>query len=211
MAKGVSLQQISSVLGKAIASKTVAGAIATQGLGKISKLSKEQFGFDFLGLGIRLAMFYGLAFLIEWYMKGKIFIDDVIADPSKQNLIISSFFGVGGIIGNLIFQQFLKEKELNPDKVFTESGIFGNEHVKALFSDKGLKGFKYWDIIKIISVLLVITEWKRHRDLTDSTGGKVSPITHAMFMMFVFAIGLTLVPDLMTKLKVTNFNLDSLR
>ncbi len=207
MAKGIPLQTLKKLISKS----NIGVAVAGKGLETVSALSKEKFGYDFLGLGIKLIIFYAVAFLIEWYMRGKIFVDEVIENPQSQTILLTGIFGIGGFIGDFIMKQFLQDKEQNPDKTFTTSAFFSNKYIRELFSDNGIKGFKYWDIIKIITLLLVIMEWKRFNDMTKASNGQVSPLTHGMFMLFIFAISLTIIPDLIKKLKTTDFNLESLK
>ena len=132
MAKGIPLQTLKKLISKS----NIGVAVAGKGLETVSALSKEKFGYDFLGLGIKLIMFYAVAFLIEWYMRGKIFVDEIIESPQSTTILLTGLFGIGGFIGDLIMKQFLQDKEQNPDKTFTTSAFFGNKHIKELFSAK---------------------------------------------------------------------------
>ena len=51
MAKGVSLKTISQLVGKAISKGSIATTVASEGIGVVSNISKEKFGYDFLGSG----------------------------------------------------------------------------------------------------------------------------------------------------------------
>ncbi len=184
------------------------GAQAAKTAKTVNDIAIEKFSYDFSGLAIRLALFFAVAFLIEIYFKSKIAIDKTIRNPSTT--IINSF-GLGGILFNYLFNQF-KEQADNPEVPTPEaSDFFNNESLQKIFSPEGFHGFRFWDIIKIIAGILVLMEWNRFRNATQSSGGKVSPLTHGLFLLFVIGIGLSVVPDLVKKLKVTDFNLENLK
>ena len=76
MAK-LTLQEVSSILGKAGGSKLItklnpATAVASGAIQVGKTASKEIFGYDFIGLIIKLAVFYGVAIIFAKFMEGVI-------------------------------------------------------------------------------------------------------------------------------------------
>ena len=82
---------------------------------------------------------------------------------------------------------------------------------KDLFGEKGVKGFKFWDIIKIVSILLVVAEFMRYVNTNKALGAKSSPMTIGIFTLIIVALGLTTIPELIQRVKGTDFNLEALR
>ena len=125
MAK-LTLQQVSNILGKsAITKLNPATAISTTGLQAGKQVSKEIFGYDFVGLIVKLFVFYAVAFVFAKFMEGVIYARGAFT-------IIANTLGFS-IPSNEQLPQSLKD-------------LFG----------EGVKGFKFWDIIKIVSILLAI-------------------------------------------------------
>ena len=85
------------------------------------------------------------------------------------------------------------------------------QSLKDLFGETGIKGFKFWDIIKIVSILLVTAEFMRYVNTNKALGAKSSPMTIGIFTLIIVALGLTTVPELIQRVKGTDFNLESLR
>ena len=160
MAK-LTLQEVSNILGKASTAKMItklnpATAVTSATLQTGKTVSKEIFGYDFVGLIVKLAVFYTLGFNI----------------PQSDQL---------------------------PDSL------------KNLFGEQGVKGFKFWDIIKVISILLVIAEFSRYVNTNKSLNAKSSPMTIGIFTLIIITLGLTTIPELYKRVKGTDFNLESLR
>jgi len=82
------------------------------------------------------------------------------------------------------------------------------ESLKKLFID-GYQGFKFWDIIKILALVLVIAEYFMYNESMKKNGGKVSPMTHGVFLVIVLSLSVTTVPELLQRIKKTDFNLAS--
>jgi len=80
------------------------------------------------------------------------------------------------------------------------------DSLKSLFAD-GYQGFKFWDIIKIISILLVVSEYMRYKKSEENIGGSVSPMTSGIFILIVAGLGVVTIPELLKKFKSTNFNI----
>jgi len=65
---------------------------------------------------------------------------------------------------------------------------------------------KWWDLIKIVSVMIVITEWLSFEADLKSTGRKSATSTKAVFFMIIGALLLISVPQLkqmITESKIT--------
>ena len=181
MAK-LTLQQVSSILGKsAITKLNPATAVASTGIQAGKQVSKEIFGYDFVGLILKLVVFYGVALIIAKVMEAIIF-------SRGAFVILANTLGFN--IPNVDqFPQSLKD----------------------LFGETGIKGFKFWDIIKIVSILLVTAEFMRYVNTNKALGAKSSPMTIGIFTLIIVALGLTTVPELIQRVKGTDFNLESLR
>ena len=180
MAK-LTLQQVSNILGKsAITKLNPATAISTTGLQAGKQVSKEIFGYDFVGLIVKLFVFYAVAFIFAKFMEGVIYARGAFT-------IIANTLGFS-IPSNEQLPQSLKD-------------LFG----------EGVKGFKFWDIIKIVSILLVVAEFMRYVNTNKALGAKSSPMTVGIFTLMIVALGLTTVPELIQRVKGTDFNLEALR
>ena len=181
MAK-LTLQQVSSILGKsAITKLNPVSAITTTGIQAGKQVSREIFGYDFVGLIIKLFVFYAVAFVFSKFIEGVIY--------SR---------GAFTIIANTLGFNIPTIEQLP-------------ESLKDLFSEQGVKGFKFWDIIKIVSILLVTAEFMRYINTNKALGAKSSPMTIGIFTLIIVALGLTTVPELIKRVKGTDFNLEALR
>ena len=76
--------------------------------------------------------------------------------------------------------------------------------------DGGLAGFKFWDVVKIASVLIVVAEFMIYLQIREESGKKVSPITIAVFLMIGLFLSLTTLPELFQRLKTTLSNKEEL-
>ena len=211
MAK-LTLQQVSNILGKSPITKlNPASAIATTGIQTGKAISKEIFGYDFVGLLIKLVVFFAVAYLSEIFIKGKIAVDNIIRNPDTPMAVSSGFFGLSGIVFNYLYNTFKTDKEDPVKEDPIPSDFWSNEKIKQLFSENGFHGFNYWSIIKIIAVLLVIAEFTQYLRMNKALGGKTSPLTIGIFTLLIVALGLTTVSDLIQRVKKTDFNLEALR
>ena len=181
MAK-LTLQQVSSILGKsAITKLNPATAVATTGIQAGKQVSKEIFGYDFVGLILKLVVFYGVALVIAKVMEAIIFAR-----------------GAFVILANTLGYNIPSADQLP-------------QSLKDLFGEQGVKGFKFWDIIKIVSILLVVAEFMRYVNTNKALGAKSSPMTIGIFTLIIVALGLTTIPELIQRVKGTDFNLEALR
>ena len=208
----LTLQQVSKLLSKkGITKLNPATAIVSTGIQAGKQVSREIFGYDFIGLVIKLVVFFAVAYASEIFIRGKIAIDEIIRNPNTQVAVVSGLFGLGGIFFNYLYNTFKTEKE-DPNKLDpVSSDLWSNEKVKQLFSEQGFHGFNYWSIIKIIAILLVIVEFTQYLKMNKTLGGKTSPLTIGIFTLIIIALGLTTVPELIKRVKGTDFNLEELR
>ena len=212
MAK-ITQQQLIGLLSKLTPQTIVTKAV----VGKAKDIATEKFGYDFLGLGLRLLVFFIVAFLIEQYFKAKIAVDDLF-NPTSPNVVnpkdISSgtAIGLGDFLWKAIFGSWVRTVTVDEtgETVFEPkepvSGFFRNEAIRAVFSEEGYHGFHYWDIIKIIALLLVVMEWRRFSAMTKATGGQVQPLTHGLFILFIVGLGLSIIPQFVAKIKHSYIN-----
>ena len=178
----LTLQQVSKILSKsAITKLNPASAVATTGIQAGKQVSKEIFGYDFVGLIVKLFVFYTVAFVFAKLMEAIIFARGAF-------VILANTLGYNVPSADQLPQSF-----------------------KDLFGEQGVKGFKFWDIIKIVSILLVVAEFMRYVNTNKSLGAKSSPMTIGIFTLIIVALGLTTVPELIKRVKGTDFNLESLR
>jgi hypothetical protein len=181
MAK-LTLQQVSGILGKGVITKLNPASAVASGAIQVGKtVSKEIFGYDFVGLIVKLAVFYGIALIFAKFMEGVIFARGAFT-------IIANTLGFSIPTGDQLPQS-----------------------LKDLFGETGIKGFKFWDIIKIVSILLVTAEFMRYMNTNKALGAKSSPMTVGIFTLLIVALGLTTIPELIKRVKGTDFNLESLR
>ncbi len=75
--------------------------------------------------------------------------------------------------------------------------------LKDLF-DGGVSGIKFWDLVKILAILLVIAEFMRY--INSNQGAKSSPMTIGIFVSIIVILGATTVFDLRERLKTTFTN-----
>ncbi len=177
MAKGVSFQQISQVLGQAIKKGgTPQTIIAREAIGQGQSFLNEKFGYDFVGLGVKIVVYFLITFLFAKFMEAVIFLR-----------------GGWVVMANLLGFSIPKADQVP-------------ESLKKLF-DGGISGFKFWDIVKIILIILVIAEFIRYVNLPQ----KSSPMTIGIFLGIISILAITTFPELVKRIKATDFNLEALR
>ena len=111
------LHGVTSVIGKQILESGIRGT-RKQGI--------EIFGFDFIQFGVQIIIFLGVAYLLEIYIKARLFFND----PSNQRRTIAGLFGIGGIIFNLIAENLI-EKSYSLKRPFLNHESY---YIKELFS-----------------------------------------------------------------------------
>ena len=74
-----------------------------------------------------------------------------------------------------------------------------------LFDETGYKGVKWWDLVNIVAILIVIATAFNFQKSVEASGNKVSYITWAIFAMITGFIVITGVSKLVVKLQERNF------
>lgn len=69
------------------------------------------------------------------------------------------------------------------------------------FFTVGFRGFKFWDIVKILATLLVIVEAFQYIEAQKIAGAKPSPFTLGVFGILVTGLSLITFPELVQKIK----------
>ena len=69
------------------------------------------------------------------------------------------------------------------------------------FFQEGFKGVKYWDIVKVISILLVVMEWNNWNQTQKALRINPSPMTQGVFFVIISALILITVPELFQRFK----------
>jgi len=146
---------------------------------KSSKLSIEMYGYDFVGLIIKLVIYFIAAFFIAKVMESIIFARGSV-------VTIANFLGFK-----------IPKNEQIP------------QQVKDLFVD-GFNGFTYWDIVKVVAILLVVVEFVRYADINSKSGGKPSPMTIGIFLLIGLGLSVITIPEIVAKFKLKVFNKEAL-
>ncbi|MEO2147959.1 MAG: hypothetical protein ABGW56_02760 [Flavobacteriaceae bacterium] len=233
MAK-LTLQEVSSILGKSATKLNPATAIAGGSIKAGKAVSKEMFGYDFVGLLMKIVVFFAVSYLAEIFIRGKIAVEEVLTGTIEK-VEAGKIVGEGGVflgsssIAGMVFSYLYKsttgqeynwidttplDTSTDNNKSNSKSGLsnfWSNEKIKQLFSEQGFHGLNYWSVIKIIVILLVIAEFSQYLKMNKNLGGKSSSFTIAIFTLIIVVLGLTTVPELVKRIKTTDFNLEALR
>ena len=147
-------------------------AAARAGFGVARETVKGLTGYDFVGLISRIVVFYVVALIIAKIME----------------LIVFSSAGLK-----------------------TAAGLFGiplpnnvPEPIRRLFVegyDVGGIKIKWWDLIKLLSVVLVLMEMFQYMEQQKAIGVKPAPTTLGVFVMIIADLILVSVPDLYQMIK----------
>ena len=134
------------------------------GAKEASQVSKKLLGFDFIPLITSLVIFYVLAFLIAKFME-------------------ASILAKGGLMAFVnLLGYTVPTKEQLPNAW------------SKLFTDEGINGIKFWDLVNVSVLLIVIATALMHKKNVEAMGGQVEPTTWAIFITlgaFVSIAGLT--------------------
>ena len=158
------------VLGALFGAKEII-EVGEVGRKKTSAISTELFGYDFVGLSIKIVIIFGVGIIID-----KIH----FAIVGTSGLIAS----ITGALG------FSLPSENDEPQMF-----------KALFSEEGFQGIKFWDIIKFLVITVVVLEMISYIAAQKKLGGEASPITLAVFGIIIFGLSIYTVPELLQKLQ----------
>ena len=161
---------IGSVIPAAMALK-----IGSKGIDKAKNASVELYGYDFVGLMIKIIVYFTVAWFVEkyvWWIQQK---------PINQ--LVSMIFGaIGGLPLFALSTNLLK--------------YFDSSEVN--------RGIKFWDIVKAGAVGLVAWEAYNYYKTQENLGGKVSPMTIGVFGLILSLLGFVAIPDILKKLQEKN-------
>ena len=74
------------------------------------------------------------------------------------------------------------------------------ENIVNFFRD-GIRGVKFWDIVKLLAILLVIMEWNNWMQTQKALKITPSPMTQGVFLVLNTGLILITVPELFQRLK----------
>ncbi len=74
------------------------------------------------------------------------------------------------------------------------------EPIVNFFRD-GIKGFRYWDFVKVIAILLVLLEMNNYIEQRKRLNEQASPMTLGVFIILLTGLTLITFPELWTRIK----------
>ena len=166
---------IPAAIGVGVLRKIAAQAAtqAPQGIASARGVSKELFGYDFVGLIIKLSVLQIIAWLFAKFMESVISL-------------------TGG------WFTFIKLLGFNvPAKEQMPAGLI------QLFTT-GYQGFKYWDFVKALTMVLLVWEALQYYKTNKDNGAQPSPMTMGIFTVLIGSVGVVTVPELLHRAGVGN-------
>ena len=174
--------------------------VAGRAAKKSGQVLQEQFGYNFIDLVTKLAIFYVISFLISKYMEAVIYFQGGLST-------VAGFFGIKMAQADQLPRQwvelFIDVNQKTVTSTPTAPGQFNPEgwdkpydygtpeHQEAepyLFPEKEIK-YKFWDLINAIAVLYIGWEaYKYYKNAQLSDKG-VDYLTMAIFSLLSLAIG----------------------
>lgn len=166
------LQQISKTASKTIPVVGEANLFGQIAKKTLSKISLETLGYDFIGLGQKILVFYGVAFLIIKYFEAVIF----------GSGIVKTLGGLAGINLNPAL----------PDSIvkFFKDGIQVQQ-----------TSLKPWDVVNLIAFFLLIAEAVNYYKTARESGKSVSVWTTGIWGLIIGSFILLVLIPLFQKLK----------
>ena len=149
--------------------------LASAGAKQARKISVDHLGFDFIPLLTSLFLFYSIAFIFAKFM-------EAVKFATGGWIAIANFIGI---------------------KVPSTEELPSTWN--KLFDETGYKGIKWWDLVNIVAILIVIATAFNFQKSVEASGNKVSYITWAIFAMIAGFIVITGVSKLVVKLQQRNF------
>ena len=157
-------------------SVAVPGMIASKTVKKSGQVLQEQFGYNFIDLVTKLAIFYVISFLIAKYMEAVIYFQGGLST-------IAGFFGIKLVQADQLPNQWVSlfvdtdqktysatptaPGQFNPpgwDKPYDYGSLEHQQEEPHLFPEKEQQ-FKFWDLINAIAIFYISWEaykyWKR--------------------------------------------------
>jgi len=173
-------------------------------------------GYDFIGLVSRLAIFYLVAFLVNSYMiasiKGGIWLNTIAtlfgaSLPQTLPQWLIDLFTVGlGSKGFAVSATPTAPGQFNPpgwDLPYDYGSI--EHHQSANIEGKLIQAggitITFWQIVQIISILLVVLEYFQYSKKLKEDGSKPNVTTMAVFAMLGIGISLVTFPTMIHKIK----------
>ena len=151
---------------------------AQVGKDELKAISLREYNYDFVGLITKLVVYFTLSLLFAKFMEA------VILGRGFYKTL-ATLFGYN-IPASSEFPKFLTD----------------------LFGEEGIKGFKFWDIVKLGAILMVLFEFSRYSKNNPNTK---NALTIGLFVGIIAVLGLTTLPELIKRVKTTDFDLESLR
>jgi len=158
---------------------------AQVGKDELKAISLREYNYDFVGLVTKLVVYFTLSLLFAKFMEAVI-------------------FGKNSFVGIYNFIAGLNPNGLTKLPITTDFPKF----LVDLFGEDGVKGFKFWDVVKMGAILMVLFEYMRYSKNNPTTK---SPLTIGIFVLLITILGLTTLPELIKRVKTTDFNLESYR
>ena len=175
--------------------------VARKGKEKVGELYQEKFGYNFVDLVTKLALFYIIAFLISKYMEAVIYFQGGLST-------IAGFFGIKMAQADQLPRQWVElfvdtnqqtysatptgAGQFNPpgwDKPYDYGSVQHQEAEPYLFPQKEVK-YKFWDLINAIVVFYIGWEaYKYYDNANKDPDKKVDFLTLAIFSLLMLAVG----------------------
>ena len=86
-------------------------------------------------------------------------------------------------------------------------GEITQEEYDNLTKGNGL-GIKFWDIVNVIALIIIIATALFHHKNVEAQGGQVTPVTWAIFGMLGLLVSIGLIPKFITNFSLNKFQKD---
>ena len=185
--------------------------VARKGKEKVGELYQEKFGYNFVDLVTKLALFYIVAFLIAKYMEAVIYFQGGLAT-------IAGFFGIKFAQADQLPKQwvelFVDVNQQTSTSTPTAPGKFNPpgwdkpydygtpEHQEAepyLFPEKEVK-FKFWDLVNAVVIFYI--GWEAYKYYRN--GGR-DFLTIAIFSLLGLMVGMLSFSKFLGKFSLNRF------
>ena len=191
-----------------------ASLIAKQGAKQAKAVSTQYLGFDFIPLLTSLALFYIISLAIAKFMEASIYASGAIK-------ALSGIFGYKipnseelpqGLVRLFVTQSPSSsptaQGKFNPpnwNKPYDYGSLEHQEADPSSFPINPRLNIKFWDVVNVVAILIVVVTAFNFQKSTEATGAKVQPITWAIFGLIIGFITLTGVSKLVMKYTENNF------
>ena len=195
--------------------------VARKGKEKVGELYQEKFGYNFVDLVTKLALFYIVAFLISKYMEAVIYFQGGLQT-------IAGFFGIkfaqadqlpkqwvnlfvdptvpgfeGGLITESVTAQRLITRGLDPegwDKPYKFGSVEHQQAEPHLFMEGSAVKYKFWDLINAIVIFYI--GWEAYKYYRN--GGR-DFLTIAIFSLLGLMVGMLSFSKFLGKFSLNRF------